>query len=75
MYYALISCSHGPKTIEVDLDDQASLDLILSASIHLVAVTADPSELKASAQSYSGVYGEFCALNFAVHKEDPSAGT
>jgi hypothetical protein len=61
--------------INVELDDQQSLDLILSASINLVAISADPSELEASAQSYSGVYGDFCALNFDVHKADPSAGT
>jgi hypothetical protein len=67
---------HGPRMINVDLDDdQESLDLILSASINLVAISAEPSELQASAESYSGVYGDFCALNFAVHKADPSAGT
>jgi hypothetical protein len=66
---------HGPQIINVDLDDEASLDLILSASINLVAISADPSELQTSKQSYSGVYGDFCALNFALHKADPSAGT
>lgn len=66
---------HGPRVINVDLDDEASLDLILSASINLVAVSADPSELQTAKQSYSGVYGDFCALNFALHKADPSAGT
>jgi hypothetical protein len=53
-----------------------SLDLILSASIRVVAILAYSSELEASAQSYSKVVcRDFCALNFDVHEVDPSAGT
>lgn len=71
----LYSRGGGPRMIHVDLDDRESLDLILSASINLVAIDTVAGELKATGDSYSGVYGEFCSLNFGIHKSDPSSGT
>ena len=54
--------------------------LILSAELTLVDIEIVRRELQRSStfheeESYAGVYGIFCKVNFAVHKKDPSAGT
>jgi hypothetical protein len=52
------------------------LEDILNAKIHLMDVYAVQEELERSpANSYSGVYGSFCKLNFQAHKDNPSSGT
>lgn len=54
------------------------LDKILSAEIHLVNIQApEPTHIRVDDEeegSYSGVYGDFCQLNFGAHKQDPSSG-
>ena len=52
------------------------LEDILSAKIHLMEINAVSQELERSpSNSYSGVYGLFCKLNFQVHKDNPASGT
>eukprot|EP00980_Cylindrotheca_fusiformis_P026953 scaffold18138_cov128-Cylindrotheca_fusiformis.AAC.19 len=50
------------------------LEKILEAEINLVDLEVIEEEmLRSHPSSYAGVYGHFCQLNFAVHKEDPAA--
>lgn len=56
----------GPEIIGFDFDDNddpAALQLLLEAQVHLVDI--DISDPKA-------VTGDFCTLNFAAHKANPS---
>ena len=47
---------------------------ILLADLNLIDLEVDNRELRNAAEdSYDGVYGIFCKLNFQVHKDDPSA--
>jgi hypothetical protein len=56
-------------------DEIALLEDILEARIHLVEIVGIEEEVvRAPKHSYNGVYGRFCRLNFAVHKENPSSG-
>lgn len=56
-------------------DEPEMLEKILEAEIHLVDLEVVEEELlRAHPSSYAGIYGEFCELNFAVHKKDPAAG-
>jgi len=51
-------------------------ELIFAGKLHLVDLHSKRSELAdAATDSYDGVYGIFCRLNFQVHKDDPSSGT
>jgi hypothetical protein len=51
------------------------VDLILEGKLNLVDITFDKHALaKAPKDSYEGIYGVFCQLNFAAHKNDPSSG-
>lgn len=58
-------------------DETHVLDKILSAEIHLVNIQApEPAHVRANheEETYTGIYGDFCELNFALHKQDPSSG-
>lgn len=49
---------------------------VLKAELHLVDLSIKEDEvLRSPSNSYSGVYGIFCELDFSKHKEDPSSGT
>ena len=51
------------------------LEEILSGYLHLVDVQVVEEELlSAPPNSYAGVYGTFCRLDWSMHKKDPSAG-
>jgi hypothetical protein len=57
------------------LSEPQVLELILSAEIHLVDLHVNKEQLlRAPTNSYAGVYGNFCKLDFAPHKQDPSTG-
>lgn len=57
-------------------DEIALLEDVVEARIHLVEIVGLEEEIiRAPKSSYAGVYGRFCRLNFAVHKENPSSGT
>ena len=59
---------------DIENDNKGVLDKILSASIHLINIQSDPSDLRVESDgTYSGVYGDFCQLKFKVHKQDPSS--
>ena len=48
---------------------------VLKAELHLVDLSIKEDEvLRSPSNSYSGVYGIFCELDFSKHKEDPSSG-
>ena len=59
-----------------ELTEEQKIDLVLSASVHLVAiepsrhVVEDPND---GPGHYTGIAGEFCRLNWAIHKKSPSA--
>lgn len=67
------------KTPTANDDKKLSWDYnrILAADYHLIdiQVTSDRDLRNAPVNSYDGVYGVFCQLDFSRHKEDPSAGT
>ena len=50
---------------------------VLAADFNLIdlQVTSESALRNAPANSYDGVHGVFCQLDFAKHKEDPSSGT
>ena len=51
-------------------------ELIMQGKLNLVDIRPKHGELAdAPEDTYDGIYGTFCRLNFAVHKEDPSSGT
>ena len=52
------------------------LEQILSAQLHLVDLHIEQAEVARSpSDSYEGVYGSFCQVDFSLHKKDPSRGT
>ncbi len=52
------------------------LDDVLNGKLHLIELEMVTEEMeRAPEDSYAGVYGSFCRLNFAVHKANPSSGT
>jgi hypothetical protein len=59
----------------LDKDESEVLEMILSAEIHLVDLHVDQGEVvRSPPNSYEGVYGSFCQLDFSIHKKDPSSG-
>ena len=60
----------------VDLEQSLpERDLLLSGSLNLIEIHSDIASLaEAPANTYSGVKGTFCRLNFSLQKKDPSAG-
>lgn len=51
-------------------------ELIMRGKLNLVELHTKHGELAdAPEETYDGIYGTFCRLNFAAHKEDPSSGT
>lgn len=59
----------------LDKDESQVLEMILSAEIHLVDLHVDQDEvMRSPPNSYAGVYGSFCQLDFSIHKKDPSSG-
>ena len=67
------------KDLETQYDDSVDeaelLQRALEAKIHLVDLHVVEEELLAApSKSYAGVYGEFCRLNWKIHKDDPSGG-
>jgi hypothetical protein len=56
-------------------DEIRLLEDVLEGKLHLINIMGVEEELvRSSENSYAGVYGRFCRLNFAVHKENPSSG-
>ena len=59
----------------LDKDEAQVLEMILSAEIHLVDLHVEQEEvMRSPPNSYAGVYGSFCQLDFSIHKKDPSSG-
>ena len=59
----------------LDKDESQVLEMILSAEIHLVDLHVEQEEvIRSPPNSYAGVYGSFCQLDFSIHKKDPSSG-
>lgn len=57
-------------------DEDDVLQDIIDAKLHLVDLKIIDEELEAAPRnSYAGIYGSFCKLNWEMHKRDPSAGT
>ena len=51
------------------------MGLVIQGKLNLVELKIDRRELsEAEEDTYEGVYGIFCQLNFDVHKKDPSSG-
>lgn len=52
------------------------LNDVLNGRLHLIELEVVKEEMdRAREDSYAGVYGSFCRLNFAAHKANPSSGT
>lgn len=57
-------------------DEATLMKEVLAAELELVDLTVVESQLaKSPPNSYDGVYGEFCRLDWSKRKRDPSAGT
>ena len=66
--------------VSIDLEKEDHADIvndILSAQLNLVNILAPESSqvrFNDEENTYTGVYGDFCELNFGAHKQDPSSG-
>jgi hypothetical protein len=59
-----------------DHDEGELLQDVLTGKLHLIDIeVVEEDLLRAPANSYAGVYGVFCKLEWELHKKDPSAGT
>jgi hypothetical protein len=57
-------------------EEHRLLEDVLNAKLHLMDVYSVQEEVeRAPSNSYNGVYGSFCRLNFKLHKENPASGT
>ena len=78
---SLFKLRHSSQNNDIDnsnnnsgeLTDEQRLDLVLSASVHLVSIDAGRHVEGDAPGQYKGITGEFCRLNWAAHKESPSA--
>ncbi len=58
-----------------DKDEAQVLQQVLAAELQLVDLTVVEEELlRSPTNSYAGVYGKFCKLDWTIRKRDPSAG-
>ena len=72
--FSQMKAGRGGRSSNDDLDESQILEMILSAEIHLIDLNSKPNEMmKAPSNSYAGVYGTFCKLDFDLHKRDPSS--
>ena len=72
--FSQMKAGRGGRSSNDDLDESQILEMILSAEIHLIDLNSKPDEMmKAPSNSYAGVYGTFCKLDFDLHKRDPSS--
>ena len=63
------------RMIELDLEDAKANAPLLSGKFHLIDLHVDHEALaEAEDDSYAGITAEFCKLDFALHKKDPSSG-
>lgn len=67
---------HSYKNQFGDHKDEAQvMKEVLAADLQLVDLTVVEEELlRAPPNSYAGVYGKFCKLDWTLRKKDPSAG-
>ena len=84
--FAILRAERNPPTagspsLLVNVNDDKKLrweyNRVLAADVHLIdiQVTSDRDLRHAPDNSYDGIMGIFCQLDFSKHKEDPSAGT
>jgi hypothetical protein len=67
--------SGGINRYRSQFTHRQALDLIVSGKLNLIDLEFDQREMaKADDDTYEGVYGIFCKLNFTAHKADPSGG-
>lgn len=72
--------SSVPRVVSIDLEKEDHADIvndILAAQLNLVNILAPESSqvrFNDEENTYTGVYGDFCQLNFGAHKQDPSSG-
>ena len=58
------------------MDEAQVLHDVLAAKLQLIDLTVVEEELlRSPANSYAGVYGKFCKVDWTIRKKDPSAGT
>jgi hypothetical protein len=58
-----------------DKDEAQIMKEVLAGDLQLIDVTVNEKELvRAPENSYAGVYGKFCQLDWSRRKVDPSAG-
>jgi hypothetical protein len=61
--------------IKVNLKDPNQVKPLLDAQVHLVSIDVDRDEMnEAPDDTYAGITAEFCKLDFAIQKKDPSSG-
>jgi hypothetical protein len=71
--------SSVPHVVAIDLEKEDHADIvndILAAQLNLVNILAPESSqvrFNDEENTYTGVYGDFCQLNFGAHKQDPSS--
>ena len=66
----------GGKETPHEYDEAKVIQRVLDGDLQLIDVTVEEKELlRAPQNSYAGVYGKFCRLDWSRRKVDPSAGT
>ena len=66
----------GGKETHHEYDEAKVIQRVLDGDLQLIDVTVEEKELlRAPQNSYAGVYGKFCRLDWSRRKVDPSAGT
>lgn len=70
----MLGGSNHRGMLDVDLDDPAQFEPLLSSAVHLVDIVADfATMVDAPENTYEGVMAEFCHLDFSLHKKDPTS--
>jgi hypothetical protein len=66
---------HNQRNQDNDMDKAQVIKGVLAGELHLIDLTVEENELiRAPSNSYAGVYGKFCELDWSRRKVDPSAG-
>ncbi len=63
---------HYERSDYSNLSEQEKVDLIVSGQVHLVNIIPGKKIFHSNENDYDGVIGHFCALNWSLHKNDPS---
>jgi hypothetical protein len=67
LHFSQISIRHYPT-----LSDEAKREMIVSGKVQLMDIKVGHGIRDSNKDDYDNVMGYFCALNWSLHKNDPS---